>query len=205
LTLEVCQSASEPVNLCSTELTVQLSNQFAVSLKSPSGSPDAPGRISQFTPVFTWTSPAKRFLLEIWEAEKDEKEYKLCYRTPASAPLLDKSFLYPGSGVRPLEANHTYHWQVAALIRTPGGDRSYYSSIGAFSIQDEPGLEAHRILASLKRLLGRDYPRVMSQLIGYEPNGKIFLDGKVITIEQMEEIAAQFLRGKYRTISVETE
>lgn len=205
LALEAYQSASEPVNFSRAELSVQLSNPSGVSLKSPGGSPDAPGRISELTPVFTWASPAKRFLLEIWEAETDKIEHKMCYRTPADAPLLDKSFLYPGSGVQVLEPNQTYHWQVAALIQTPKGEKSFYSSIGAFSIQDEPETEARRILASLKRLLERDYQHIMSQLAGYKPNGNIFLDGKVITVEQLDEVVEQFVREKYRTISVDTE
>ncbi len=191
--------------------TIVLTNPFTINLISPYGSPSSPAIVSITTPVFTWSSQATQFLLKICEktSENSDPESVMMsrphYETDLSDPLFMQSFLYPGSGIRPLEPYHTYYWQVTSLVQTSSGLSQYPSQIGAFTLLTQPDPELQRMLLALQRILGADFENVMGQLSGFQPSGAVREDGGIITLDELEEIATRFEQGTYRMLTVGTQ
>jgi len=210
LSLELHRSYPDSI-LASDAVSVVLTNPFDIFLISPAGTPASPAPLSTTTPLFTWSSSANQFLLKVCEktfAGMDPEsvmENRPHYETDPAAPQIGQSFLYPASGVRPLEPGHTYYWQVASLVQTSSGPREYPSAIGAFTLVQQQDPESQQILLLLQRILSLNYPSVMSELSGFQPTGGIHLDGAGISVEELEGIARKFERGHYQTTSVRTE
>ncbi len=89
------------------------------------------------------------------------------------------------------------------MVQTSSGLIEYPSQIGAFTIITQPDPESQQILFILQRILGQDYMNVISQLPGFQPSGKIELDGRTIDLSELEEIASKFEQGSYRMITVD--
>ncbi len=208
LKLELYQSDGSVLLAVGTTSAI-FTNPFSINLVSPSGTPAMPTPLFMTTPVFTWSSQAMQFLLKIceksWASADPESvmQENPHYETDPATPLTSQSFLYPASGVRPLENNRTYYWQVTSIVQTSSGLIEYPSQIGAFTIITQPDPETQQILFILQRILGQDYMNVISQLPGFQPSGRIELDGRTIDLSELEEIASKFEQGSYRMITVD--
>jgi hypothetical protein len=202
--------------LAADEVTAVITNPLNIQLVSPAGTPGSPTLLQSPTPVFAWSSQATQFLLKICEQLSPDMDIESVmqgrpnYETDPASPLHGQSFSYPPSGVLPLEPGHTYFWQVRALVQTSSGLQEYPGAVGAFGIA--PSLtsvsldpQTQRIVLAVQRTLGAGNLGLLNQLSGYQPNGRLILDGAEISIEQLEELALRFEQGAYRTRSVRIE
>lgn len=190
--------------LAADEVTAIITNPFNLQLVSPAGSPSTPAGLLSNTPVFAWSSQATQFLLKVCERTSPEMDPQSVmqgrplYETDFGAPLTSQSFAYPTSGSLPLEPGRVYYWQVKALVQTSGGIQEYPSDIGAFTIAQISSVQDQRLVLALQRILGVNNQGILTQLAGYQSNGRIVLDGMEVTIEKLEEVALLFEQGAYR-------
>jgi len=193
------------------EVTAVITNPFNLQLVAPAGAPSLPGTLFSTTPVFSWSSQATQFLLKVCERTSPDMDPQSVmqgrpqYETDFGAPLTGQSFAYPTSGVLPLEPGHVYYWQVNALVQTSGGMQECPSDIGAFMIAQIASPQDQRLVLALQRILGVGNQGILTQLAGYQSNGRIVLDGTEVSIEKLEEVALLFEQGAYRIRSVRIE
>lgn len=210
--LEISQADAQKTLLAADEFSVVLTNPFEIFLVLPAGDPGFPALQSGTTPLFTWKSTASQFLLKVCEQTGSGSDPESImqsrphYETDRSSPLPSQSFLYPSSGVRPLEPGHTYYWQVTTLVQTSSGLKEYPSSIGAFTIAaQELDFTRQRILHALEYILGESYPAVINELSGFQPKGVLLRDGTPISLEEFEDLGHRFLSGQFQTKAIRTE
>jgi len=192
-------------------VTAVITNPFNLQLVSPAGAPSTPAVLLSTTPVFAWSSQATQFLLKVCDRTSPDMDPQSVmqgrplYETDFGTPLSGQSFAYPTSGVLPLEPGHIYYWQVRALVQTSGGMQEYPSEIGAFTIAQITTQQDQRLVLALQRILGVSNQGILSQLAGFQSNGRIVLDGMEVSIEKLEEVALLFEQGAYRIRSVRIE
>ncbi|MCX6639348.1 MAG: hypothetical protein NTW14_02540 [bacterium] len=209
--LDVYSGANPDSLMATSSVSVHISNPFDIMLLSPNGTPGSPALVNNDTPLFSWSSSAQKFLIKICEKTSEGMDPESImngrplYETEPSAPLMIQSFVYPGSGFRPLESGHTYYWQVTSLVETSSGPTEYPSPIGAFTIYAQINPQAQRILESLQKILGADFEPILSNLSGYQPSGMIRLDGRDVSISDLEAMVGKFSSQEYRTKAVNTE
>jgi len=194
------------------ELIVTITNPFTTQLLSPFGTPGLPGTAAGSPPVFVWAGQAGSYLLRICEQTYPGQDPESAlqgrphYETDLSQPLTSQNFVYPPAGVRPLEPGRTYFWQVTALVETSSGSQSYPSAVGAFQIpaaNADP--QAQRILMAVQRILGPGRQGVLDELTGCLPDGGLRLNGRDISIEDLEALAAEFEQRRCRLAAVYAE
>ena len=197
--------------LAADEVTAVITNPFNLQLVSPAGAPSIPAVLLSNTPLFAWSSQATQFLLKVCERTSPDMDPQSVmqgrplYETDFGSPLTSQSFAYPTSGVLPLEPGRIYYWQVRALVQTSGGVQEYPSDIGAFTIAQITTPQDQRLALALQRILGVGHQGILTQLAGYQSNGRILLDGMEVPIEKLEEVALLFEQGAYRIRSVRIE
>lgn len=210
----------------SDQVTVPLdiSNPTTLSLVSPGGVAGGGECYELFTtlPLFQWDSNADRFEITICEqlptnsTPEDimQNQPRVQMTLVSGINFVGKpSFLYPASGVFPLQEGHTYYWQVNGVVDSPSGQVRLPSEIWCFSVASlgnpGTGLSAQQLLNALTNALGGgDFDALFAAggpLEGYSPTGVMIVDGKRVDMAALMQLLNQFKAGsrKVKGITVE--
>lgn len=180
-----------------------VANPTSVSLITPGGEPGDEEGIFTTYPQFQWESTADQFQLTVCEKlPEDASPDEVMNKLPHYQTIVDnQTFLeYPISGVRSLEPGHTYYWQVEALVSTSGGETEIQSEIWGFTVADEG--EFTSLLLELTDLLWEEFGDILDILENYFPTGKIDMNGKTISIDELRGYLQDLRSGKYKITNV---
>lgn len=127
--------------------------------------------------------------------------------------IASTSYLYPAAGAWPLEKGKTYYWQITGLAAAAGADVELPSEIWAFSVEEPGGLLSTApvlsdMLATLTPRLGDSFSATFAsggELDGYALTGRYLLNGRWITLEQLQAILAKIASGEYTLLETRVE
>lgn len=186
--------------------TITITNPTAVNLITPGGDPANEEIIFTTYPRFQWESLADSFQLTICEKlPEDMSPEEVMNKLPHYQTIIENQTFheYPTSGARALESGHTYYWQVEAIIPTLRGDIHIASDIWGFTIWGIS--ELNQLLSELEELLGEGYGGIFDILQNYRPTGKIIMDGRTISMDELRSYLQGFRTGKYKITNVNVE
>jgi len=207
-----------------TTVPLDISNPTTLSLVSPGGVAGGSECYELFTtlPLFQWDSNADRFEITICEQlptnstpeDVMQNQPRVQMTLVSGIDFVGKpSFLYPASGVLPLQEGHTYYWQVNGIVDSPSGQVRLPSEIWCFNLASlgnpGTGLSSQQLLNALVNALGGgDFDSLFAAggpLEGYSPTGVIMLDGKRVDMAALMQFLNQFKNGsrKVKGITVE--
>jgi len=218
------EAVNNPVVNDTQVLTLDVSNPTTLSLVSP-GSVAGGGECYElFTtlPLFQWDSNADRFEITICEQlptnstpeDVMQNQPRVQMTLVSGIHFTSKpSFLYPASGVLPLQEGHTYYWQVNGVVDSPSGEVRLPSEIWCFNVASlgtpGAGLSSQQLLNALINALGGgDFDALFAAggpLEGYSPTGVMLVDGKRVDMAALMQLLNQFKAGsrKVKGITVE--
>ncbi len=208
LTVTLIQPGKEDSVLAADEAKITLKNPFDIELVKPSGTPANPRLVSLDDLTFQWSSAARRFLLTIWEKPEILGDgYQLqvgkpIYQTDRNRPLRAKRFEFTSTDLRLFKPGRAYLWKVTALVKTSRGIVEIDSPLAAFEVSPNAA-ESVALSVFLKKVVGHD-AAVWDDLSGFQPTGRIRLDGKWISLEELLQMAADFETGAYKIVAVES-
>jgi len=218
------EQVNNPTNNDNQILTLDISNPTTLSLVSPGGVAGSGDCYELYTtlPLFQWDSNADRFQITICEQlPTNSTPEDIMQNQPRVQMTLvsgihfngKPSFLYPASGVLPLQEGHTYYWQVNGFVDSPSGEVSLPSEIWCFKVASlgnpGTGLLAQQLLNALTNALGGgDFDALFAAggpLEGYSPTGVMMIDGKQVDMAALMALLNQLKTGsrKVKGITVE--
>ncbi|RMI27424.1 MAG: hypothetical protein D6681_00675 [Calditrichaeota bacterium] len=119
-------------------------------------------------------------------------------------PLLTQYAVGP---IRLLEFGKVYYWKVESIIPSATGEVILESDVFRFKIADylSSSYDAKLILGLLQQILGSGYEVVLQELVekGYEPNGKITIEGSPADVSDLIQFLNEVLQGKARVKGIE--
>lgn len=178
-------------------------------------------------PLFRWESNMETFRLMIAEkipvlhddVSPDEIiQSKIVYDVTLKVdPTLNNSFSngteiripstyyqYPFAGAPPLEPGKTYYWQLYGLPATSGRAIEFPGEIWAFTIADPDQALSDANLQTLYNLLLSLPIEELAALLGpggplegYLPSGRMLVNGRAVTIDEMIQLLGEFQSGRY--------
>ena len=192
-----------------TDLNYSILNTETVDLLSP-GNMVTEGEIGQIyttMPLFRWESDALKFRIKVCEKlETNASPEDVMNNEPRLLSEVESSFFqYPATGAFMLEEGKTYFWQIWAMVNTSSGIIEIPSEIWGFKIFNLGGssssFQQMQAVNVLRMILGDD---VVDDLFGeggmlwnHAISGVIVLDGEVISMERLIQIAQEFSKGAY--------
>ena len=218
------EAVNNPVVNDTQILTLDVSNPTTLSLVSPGGVAGGGECYELFTtlPLFQWDSNADRFEITICEQlptnstpeDVMQNQPRVQMTLVSGIDFTGKpSFLYPASGVFPLQEGHTYYWQVNGVVDSPSGQVRLPSEIWCFNVASlgnpGTGLSTQQLLNALTNALGGgDFDALFAAggpLEGYSPTGVMMVDGKRVDMAALMQLLNQFKAGsrKVKGITVE--
>ena len=216
----------------STILRIDITNPRSIDLVSP-GSDAAAAEVEQvFTPypLFRWESDMIFFRLVIAERLADsgddlspeevmqqrivfQRNFRL--RRDPAAPVVDTEelaatlFQYPIAGVRPLEENKIYYWQVTGLVETSGAPLEFPSEIWKFKLVAAQGAQfltpLQQQLIALVSGIDTDLLAPGGSLYNFIPNESVRRNGVQISEATILNTLAKLLNGDYRALELTVE
>jgi hypothetical protein len=149
-------------------------------------------------PFFQWYFDGPRSRISIFEqlpgqSSPQEAADGVPY---ATAEVTTNSFLYPSSGVRPLESGRTYVWFVEGIVAASGNPgASFKSPYRSFTVSAGGSNAAMQsLLDELERVLGPRhralFDRIRSEALS--PTGKLRVDGATITTTELVKLIDRF-------------
>ena len=202
----VRDQAGNPVD--DDELRIGFSSPSRVELLSPGGPADlAPPEVLGPTPRFLWSAdgevPAARYRIRVVKVDGAGSAVEaLQSGFPVwDATIAGTSAFYPASAqALRLEPGSTYAWQVTRELRTSGGTEPVESPIYWFRVGGAGARQAGGTLdlrfAALLRALG------LTELNGFSPVGATLDDGRVLSLEKLEELLQAIEAGEIAVLSV---
>jgi len=189
------------------ELRIGFTAPSRVELLSPGGPADlAPPEVLGPTPRFLWSAdaevPGARYRIRVVKVDGASAVEALQSGFPAwDATLAGTSAFYPASAqALRLEPGATYAWQVTRELRTTGGTEPVESPIYWFRVGGAGARQAGGTLdlrfAALLRALG------LTELNGFSPVGATMDDGRVLSLEKLEELLQAIAAGEIAVLSV---
>jgi len=190
------------------ELEIGFTSPTRVELLSPGGPADlAPPEVLGPTPRFLWSAdgevPGARYRIRVVKVDGGGSAVEaLQSGFPAwDATIAGTSAFYPASAqALRLEPGATYAWQVTRELRTSGGTEPVESPIYWFRVGGAGGRQAGGTLdlrfAALLRALG------LTELNGFSPVGATLEDGRVLSLEKLEELLQAIEAGEIAVLSV---
>jgi hypothetical protein len=162
-------------------------------------------------PFFQWYFDGPRSRISIFEQLPGQSTpQEAADGVPhATAEVTTNSYLYPSSGVRPLESGKTYVWFVEGLFGVSGNpDGSFKSPYRSFTVSGRSGNAAMQsLLDELERVLGPKhkalFDRIRSEALS--PTGKLRLDGATITTTELVKLIDRFRSNPAAVINVDIE
>jgi len=184
-----------------------LSNPSRLELVFPM---DRDRSVGQF-PFFQWNYDGPRSRISIFEQLPGQSSpQEATDGVPhATAEVTTNSFLYPSSGVRPLESGKTYVWFVEGLVGVSGNpDGSFRSPYRSFTVSGGSGNAAMQsLLDELERVLGPKhralFDRIRSEALS--PTGKLRVDGATITTTGLVKLIDRFRSDPAAVVNVDIE
>jgi hypothetical protein len=216
-------SVDNPVNSVQQTLPLEISNPTTLSLVSPGSNAGSGECYELYTtlPLFQWDSNADQFEITICEQlpTNGTPEDVMQNRPRVQARLINgvhftgkPSFLYPTSGVLPLQEGHTYYWQVAGIVNSPSGEIRLPSEIWCFKLAELGGAGANyslqQILSLLSGIGGGEIEALFASggaLEGFSPTGVILLDGKRVDISGLVQVVNQLKNGSKQVKGITVE
>lgn len=174
-------------------------------------------------PVFNWTGdPSLNYRLLVVQASENQNAESLLQAALDTSPALQggrllenemadvitdqQSFTYPPSGVKPLEQNNTYYWQVFAIVPDTRGEQLLPSEIFEFTISDEmngiPPEIASEINALVRKYFRSNDILTLSRegfdLVSIELNGTVYSGPQIIQV--LDDFFEKVEDGKIRLV-----
>ena len=161
-------------------------------------------------PQFSWASNADRFILTVCEVMPyNASPEDVMQNEPRAQLTLERgkdffgspSFLYPSTGVFPLEEGKTYYWQIQTVVSSPSGDIFLPGEIFVFKMAKMDAAMKQILSASIMEafiaiLKGTEYEYVLEPdgpIAGYMPSGVLKIKGKDATIYDLNALLPDFL------------
>ncbi len=162
-------------------------------------------------PFFQWYFDGPRSRISIFEQLPGQSSpQEAADGVPhATAEVTTGSFLYPSSGVRPLEPGKTYVWFVEGIVGVSGNpDGSFKSPYRSFTVSAGGGNAAMQsLLDELERVLGPKhkalFDRIRSEALS--PTGKLRVDGATITTTELVKLIDRFRSDPAAVTNVDIE
>ncbi len=184
-----------------------LSNPSRLELVFPM---DNDHTIGQF-PLFQWNFDGPRSRISIFERlpTQSSPEEAANGIPQVLAEITGNSFLYPSSGVRPLEPGKTYVWYIEGLSGAIGGpSRSLRSPIRSFTV-NAGGTNAaiQGLLDELEKALGPKYKALFERIRAeaLSPTGQVMLNGAPITTTELIKLIAQLRENPSSVVNADIE
>lgn len=219
------------ISQSSTILRIDITNPRAIDLVAP-GSDAGTDEVEQvFTPypMFRWESDMIFFRLVIAERLADsgddlspeevmqqrvvfQRNFRL--RRDPAAPvdaeeLPATMFQYPIAGVRPLEEDKIYYWQVTGLVETSGAPLEFPSEIWKFRLVAAQGAQfltpLQQQLIALVRGIDPDLLATGGSLYNLIPNESVRSNGVPINEAVLLNTLDKLLNGDYRSLEITVE
>jgi hypothetical protein len=189
------------------ELLRELTNPTRVELIAP-GRPfgDAPPVVTSPSPRFLWGTDGDQFLggaeyrIRVVAVEDDASPESAMQGFASWDALVNATTaLYPGSSdaIR-LEAGGVYAWQVTRRVRTSGGIEDLESPIYWFRMAGPQGVVAGSGAQALLTRQIRQLGGMMGlerEVSDFEASGPYFLDGRPISVEDLQLLLQAVLDG----------
>jgi len=190
------------------ELRIGFTSPSRVELLSPGGPADLPPpEVLGPTPRFLWSADGEvsgaRYRLRVVKVDGAGSAVEALQNGfPAwDATIAGTSAFYPASAqALRLEPGATYAWQVTRELRTSGGTEPVQSPIYWFRVGGAGGRPAGGTLdprfAALLRALG------LTELNGFWPVGATLDDGRVLSLDKLEDLLRAIEAGEIAVLSV---
>ena len=184
-----------------------LSNPSRLDLVFPM---DRDRSVGQF-PFFQWNFDGPRSRISIFEQlpGQSSPEEATGGVPHATAEVTTNSFLYPSSGVRPLESGKTYVWFVEGVVGTSGNPNSSFKSPFRSFTVSEGGSNAamQSLLDELEGVLGPKHKVLFDRIRSgaLSPTGKVRVDGATITTTELVKLISQFRSNPAGVVNVDIE
>ncbi len=176
-------------------------------------------------PFFQWYSDANpnsaTYNIYVYEKFPEDESVQDVLNHPAILEIQgykENSFQYPtdpspmlSSGAtvglaRLLENGKTYYWFVESVIPTGTNSIVLRSDVYRFKVADftQAVDQSPQIIAFLRQILGPGNEAILEQLLeqGFEPDGKITLNGSPLEINELLQLLTQVLQGKIKLETV---
>lgn len=164
------------------------------------------------TPFFQWHSDARLFNLYVYEKLPTDRTVNDVFGHEPFAEIMDIEDQYyqypleptpiPNGVVRALQEGINYFWYVEAKIPTvtPEEYDILKSEVFQFNVTALDGVqnENQRIIEALKNILIPGYKGQLDQFRGLNPTGAIYINGRKVTVEELEKISFEVLQRNYK-------
>lgn len=193
--------------------TMFITNDMQVNLLAP-GTEVTSGQsvdlllpLSDNTPTFAWQSAATWYELTIWEL--DPSVYQVVVIDDLPDPLvvlkdLSQQYYQYGSSLPDLQDEYVYVWNVVGKFTSTLGSEQQSSEYYGFKFQaasagGDPNVENLIMNLAAMGLLDP------GQIGNYQPTGQIYVNGVLITVENISEFLTGLFNGQYEieTIVIE--
>ena len=158
-------------------------------------------------PLFVWHSNGNRFKIIVCDQkEVGENPTNLTDYISTSHvhdEVKDRTFFqYPSQGVRALEYNGVYYWQIFSINESVGPEVVTNGPIWKFKVADLSSgsfpVQIDQILSLLLSFLGVDYENLLEggELDGCRFTGKMYNDGKLMTQDDLNDLIKKVLNNQ---------
>jgi len=194
------------VEIIHSSATMFIYNDMQVNLLAP-GTEVSSGQsvglmlpLSDNTPTFAWQSSATRYTLTIWEL--DPGVYQTVIIDDMPDPLivledLSQQYYQYGSSLPELKDQYIYVWNVLGEFTSTLGNEEVSSEYFGFKFQasgnggGDPNVENLIINLAAMGLLDP------GQLGNYTPTGQVYVNGVLITVDNISEFLTGLFNGDY--------
>ncbi len=204
------QDVQEPAVENEKDISLDITNPTVVDLVSPGVSVGSASLPTVYTrqPQFVWNSNASTFVLTVCEKlPSDSSPEEVMENVPRYKGVVHgNAFLYPASGAYPLESGKTYYWQLEALVQTSRGSQKLKSEIWGFKIARSEAPDRQFAEEQVRLFLQSEQLRNLlnaGALQGYKPTGVVFVNGRPVSMEDVQMILQKIESGQFKVLSVE--
>ncbi|GBD92580.1 hypothetical protein BMS3Abin05_00152 [bacterium BMS3Abin05] len=207
------QDVKDPAIQNEKDISLDITNPTVIELFSPGapvGSSELPVLYTQ-QPQFVWNSNAKSFVIAICEKlQSNASPEEVMQNVPRYKGSVEgTSFLYPASGAYPLEEGKIYYWQITNTIETSNGPQTLESEIWGFKIAQSQSPEdqflQNQLLVLFNSIYFEHFFRSGGPLAGFHPTGVFVLNGRIVSMEDVQMFLQKLQAGQVKIIRVEIE
>lgn len=173
-------------------------------------------------PQFRWLSTARKFIFTVCEKlPTNTSPEDVMQNEPRARLIVERgkdfqgspNLVYPAVGVWPLLPGKTYYWQVQAVVETLSGEVYIPSEIWCFTIPRVDDVNRQLINRSVRSALGRLLARggfrklldPNGPLKGYQATGEIYLNGRKLSVTDLNKLLVKFMREGSEIVDITIE